>query len=164
MMDRVRPFDEEFGENSNHLERRKSHSKPKPFTSKSLQEIDKDGNGIIDERELESYVEEHHHTIREKVLLKRVLYIVVGVLLVFAALISVGTYMIVELTKEVDVNDNDNVLRGGKDEQMVVTDTPKYYTTLQDIEKLTPAALNSLRRLSFVTANGKTHNYAVDGT
>jgi hypothetical protein len=128
-----------------------------------LRVLDKDGDGRIDQEELVNFVKGHQAIVREKDLLMKFLIGLFSLLIVFAAVICVGTWLIVDLTKEVAVNDDDNVLRGGKGDNMVVTDNPRYYTTLSDIALLSPAALNSLQRLSFVTEDGKSHNYMIEG-
>ena len=140
--------------------------KPKPGISSQnsiLKDLDKDGDGQIDEKELLSFVRKHHLVAQERTMLRKFLIVLIGVLFVFAIVILAGTFLVVEMTKEVGVESNDNVLRGGKNENMVVTDNPRYYTTLSDIPLLSPEALNALQRLSFITQDGQSHNYAVQG-
>lgn len=128
-----------------------------------LQALDKDGDGNIDEKELLSFVRGHQIVLQERTMLRKFLIVLIGVLFVFAIVIIAGTYVVVEMTKEIGVESDDNVLRGGKNENMVVTDNPRYYTTLSDIPLLSPEALNALQRLSFITQDGQSHNYAVQG-
>jgi hypothetical protein len=140
--------------------------KPKRGLSASnslVRGLDKDGDGNIDEKELERFVQGHQIVLQERTMLRKFLIVLIGVLLVFAVVICAGTYVVIEMTKEIGVESDDNVLRGGKNENMVVTDNPKYYTTLSDIPLLSPEALNALQRLSFVTQDGQSHNYAVQG-
>jgi hypothetical protein len=141
------------------------NSVPKGISASNsvVRDLDKDGDGNIDEKELERFVQGHQIVLKERTMLRNFLIVLIGVLLVFAVVICAGTYVVIEMTKEIGVESDDNVLRGGKNDNMVVTDNPRYYTTLSDIPQLSPEALNALQRLSFVTRDGQSHNYMVQG-
>lgn len=129
----------------------------------TLAHIDADGDGKLTRAELESYVSKHIDTVREKSLLKKALIGMTIILFLFAGAIAASTYFVVEMTKEAKVDSKDNALRAGTNDEIVITENPRVYTTLNDLPSLSPLALSSLKEISFNTADGTLHTYGVAG-
>ena len=72
-------------------------------SSAALMSLDKDGDGQVDQGELHAHLTEHEVVKSEKNLLTKAVKLLVVVLLVFSMLICGALYMIVDLSKVVNI-------------------------------------------------------------
>jgi hypothetical protein len=131
-------------------------------TMSKLEKMDIDGDGTIALTEILNIEEKFEVAAADK---KKLQYALLVVLLGFVLFVCVSLGLNVaanELSKETKMNGNSMRTKDGK--QMVATENPRAYSTLLDLPKLPPKALNSLNEISFVTKDGVSHSYKVEGT
>jgi hypothetical protein len=131
-------------------------------TISKLSKMDVDGDGTIELSEILNIEEKFEVATADK---KKLQYAFAAVLVLFFAFVGITLGLNVaanELSKETKMSGNSMRTKNGK--QMVATENPRAYSTLLDLPKLPPKALNSLNELSFVTKDGVSHSYKVDGT
>ena len=132
-----------------------------PKVAEALKKYDTDGDGNLDIDEIAGIVHESNSRRKQVVWMRQLVAAFFVLLLVMVILNAVLTSWVIELSKDMKVS-NDNSLKG-KNDQMVKTEKPRYFTGILDIAKLPMSALNSLTRLSFTTDDGGVHNYNVQG-
>ena len=130
--------------------------------AEALKNYDANGDGQLDVEEILLIHNDLNRRKEQNNLLKRVVGVVLVALILLLLINGLLTSWVIKLTKDTKVND-DNGLTSTSSNQLLKTEKPRYYTTLTDLTKLPAAALNSLNRLSFTTADGGVHNYEVQG-
>ena len=140
----------------------KAISKRDRETISRLTKMDVDGDGTIELSEILNIEEKFEVAAADK---KKLQYAFAAMLVLLFAFVGITLGVNVaanELSKETKMSGNSMRTKDGK--QMVATENPRAYSTLLDLPKLPPKALNSLNELSFVTKDGVSHSYKVVGT
>lgn len=131
-----------------------------------LSEFDQDGDNHISISELVSALEHLHGERRKSARMRKYLWILAGIFSLFLLATFGLQFGAIELSKESKVDSDDGIAGAMRDlsGNMIVTETPKVYTTLLDIPRLPPVALHSIKELTFTTTDEVVHTYSVFGT
>jgi hypothetical protein len=131
-----------------------------PEFAKMLEKYDTNGDGQIDADEINALLTDLNNRKQQTYLLKKILggaFLFLVFLLIFNSMLTVW---MIQLTKDVYIDDNSMVSSKG---DMLKTEKPKFYTSISSLTSLPAGALDAITRMTFTTVDGGVYNLMVNG-
>lgn len=128
-----------------------------------LEKYDTNRDGHIDSEEIAAVLNDLKSRKQQTDLLKTILCGAFAFLIILLISNTMLTVWMIQLTKDVYVNDDDSTSMVNYKGDMLKTDKPKFFTSISSITRLPASALDAITRMTFTTVDGGVYNLLVNG-